>query len=107
MSLSVYSINLYFNMTAFKKKKKKPSNWDSSQRDGFCLQLKARCESTRAQQLNVWQVRAAGLVQQKGVDLGSPEGRGDAGRDQVLSGDPPGVSPPARKNGREGKKGRM
>lgn len=83
-SLSVYSIYLYFNMTALLKKKK-PSNWDSSQGDGFCLQLKARCESTRAQQLNVWQVRAAALVQQNGVDLGSQEGTEDAGRDQMLS----------------------
>lgn len=56
----------------------------------------------------MWQVRAAALVQQKGVDLGSPEDTEDAGRDQVLSGDPPGVSPPARKeNGRESKKGRI
>ena len=54
----------------------------------------------------MWQVRAAALVQQKGVDLGSPEDTEDAGRDQVLSGDPLGVSPPARKeNGRESKKG--
>lgn len=55
----------------------------------------------------MWQVRAAALVQQKGMDLGNPEGREDAGRDQVLSGDRPGVSPPGRKNGREGKKGRI
>lgn len=56
----------------------------------------------------MWQVRAAALVQQKGVDLGSPEDTEDAGRDQVLSGDPLGVSPPARKeNGRESKKGRI
>ena len=37
-----------------------------------------------------------------------PEDTEDAGRDQVLSGDPLGVSPPARKeNGRESKKGRI
>ena len=70
-------------MTAFKKKKKLKLGQFPG--DGFCLQLKARCESTRAQQLNVWQVRAAALVQQNGVDLGSQEGTEDAGRDQMLS----------------------
>lgn len=89
MSLSVYSIYLYFNMTAFFFFLY-PSNWDSSQGGGFGLQLKARCDSTRVQQLNLWWVRATVLVQQKGMDWESREGTGDGDVGCRLSGTLPG-----------------
>lgn len=70
MPRSVYRIYRYFNMTAFFFFFK-PSNWDSSQGAGLCLQLKAQRDSARAQQPNSRRVRAAVPVQQKGKRLGA------------------------------------
>lgn len=82
-SRSVYSIYRYFNMTALFFFFFKPSNWDSSQGVGFCLQLKAQCDSARARQPNPRRVRAAMPVQQKPMGL---EAKGAQRRERGLQG---------------------